>query len=86
MSNADGSPVPQRSGVGVAFDCPCGCASRCYIGFSNPIDGGPPLRTDVPRWDRTGDTIETLTLHPSIQRIGGCAWHGFIKEGNAVQA
>ena len=79
----NGAPVAERHGVGISFDCPCGCDSRGFIGFANPLDGGPPYD---PRpnalWQRTGDTFDTLTLSPSIQRhkVGdhGCEWHGYI--------
>lgn len=86
VSNADGSPVPERHGVGLSFDCPCGCGTRGYIDFENPLDGGPPhdTRPSLPRWQRTGETLETLTLTPSIlrsQERGGCGWHGFITNG-----
>jgi hypothetical protein len=42
------------------------------VRFSNPLDGGPP-HDDRPRalWQREGDAFETLTLGPSIQRVGG---------------
>jgi hypothetical protein len=75
----NGQPVPRRDGVGVAFDCPCGkCDSRAYIPFSNPLDGGPPHDPGHTTWERTGETFETLITRPSIQRVGGCNWHGFI--------
>ena len=74
----DMKPVPPRHGVGVTFDCPCGCADRCYIPFENPLDGGLMLQDEKHSWDRVGDTFETLRLSPSIQRVGGCAWHGFV--------
>lgn len=84
VSNADGSPVPQRTGVGMTFDCPCGCPDRAYVAFANPLDGGPPhISPDQPTWQRTGETFEALTLTPSIQRVGGCQWHGFITNGEA---
>lgn len=71
----------ERVGLGVTFDCPCGCGDKIGVPFENPVDGGPP---EHPRgWQRTGDTIETLTLTPSIQRIGDCAWHGWITNGEA---
>ena len=77
----DGTPVPRREGIGLIFDCPCGCASRCHVPFSNPIDGGPDAsgRPDG-GWLRAGDTFETLRLSPSILRShpGSCGWHGFI--------
>lgn len=89
ISKLDGSPVPKRDGVGVEFDCPCGCAFRLYIPFVNPIDG--QRQYDYKGWQRTGETFETLTLTPSIQRVahpGGaqCNWHGWITHGDIVNA
>lgn len=85
----DGNPVPERHGVGIAFDCPCGCGTHGYVPFSNPLDGGPPChgRSDD-AWQRTGDTFETLTLTPSIQRADpdGCRWHGFFTNGEVITA
>jgi hypothetical protein len=91
VSNADGSPAEERSGVAVAFDCPCGCEERVCIPFANPLDGKPlPGHMESPGfrqgWQRTGETLETLTLAPSIARVGGCAWHGFIRDGGIVNA
>lgn len=86
VSGRAGQPVPRREGVGVSFACPCGCGTRCAIEFVNPLDGGPPTRTDNHTWKRTGETFETLTLEPSIQRVGGCAWHGHIRQGAIVGA
>jgi hypothetical protein len=82
ISDRDGNPVPKREGIGVAFDCPCGCGSPCFIPFSNPLDGGPPVHEAT--WTRTGETFETLTLTPSIKRVDGCRWHGFITNGFAT--
>lgn len=75
---------------GIMFDCPClqpDCAwgGKIAIGFKNPLDGGEPLHwagKDVKPetlWQRTGDTIETLTLSPSIHCVGH--WHGWLKNG-----
>lgn len=83
ITRADGTPAPERRGVGLGFDCPCGNPDeehRCYIPFANPLDGGPAVERG---WQRTGDTFETLTLTPSIQRMDGCRWHGFITDGEA---
>lgn len=80
--NSDGTPAPERKGVGINFDCPCGCGNQCYIPFTNPLDGGPAI--DKVTWNREGDTFENMTLTPSIRRIphnGSCGWHGFIKKG-----
>lgn len=83
VSNADGSPIPERAQIGVMFECPCGCALPCFVSFKNPPDGGPRYDTRT-GWHRDGDTFETLTLSPSILRSkekGGCGWHGWIQNG-----
>lgn len=95
----DGQPVPERHGVGITFLCPCeDCTSkrtgnydddwhlRVYVGFRNPLDGGPAYDPRPgQQWERGGETFETLTLQPSIQRHrvgdGGCTWHGFVTGG-----
>ncbi len=100
--NADGSPAPARHGVGISFLCPCAKHTalrtgdldhdfhlRCFIGFANPLDGGPAYDPrPTAQWTRTGDTFETLSVTPSIQRheIGdaGCTWHGFIGSNGAA--
>lgn len=84
VTNLAGEPVPRREGCALVCDCPCGCDQRLVVPFKNPIDGGPVI--EPKGWDRTGDTFETLTLSPSIQRVGGCAWHGFIRNGEIVNA
>lgn len=81
---ATGEPVPHRTGVALSFDCPCGCAQRIGIHVNPPLDGGSPISDH--NWVRTGDDFATLTLRPSIQRVGGCEWHGFITNGEAVNA
>lgn len=85
--DADGNPIPVTLGVGVVFDCPCGNHDedhRCYVPFKNPIGPGPYVNEKG--WQRTGDTFETLTLTPSVLRIGGCGWHGFITDGEVKGA
>lgn len=84
VTSADGSPVPRREGVGVMFDCPCGCESPVFVYLQKPLDGGPPVETKAPKWDRAGDTFEDLTLSPSLQRVGGCETHGWVKNGKWV--
>lgn len=82
VTTATGDPIPVTEGVGVVFDCPCGNRDeehRCYIPFADPIGPGPHV--NVKGWQRVGDTFETLTLTPSIQRMDGCRWHGFITAG-----
>jgi hypothetical protein len=82
ITDVNGQPVPERKGVGLGFECPCGCDVRCFVPFSNPLDGGPAHGLSS-HWERTGDSIDSLTLRPSIQRMEGCKWHGFITNGEA---
>lgn len=83
----NGQPVPRRAGVMLGFDCPCGSGQRVGLYFRNPLDGGPPI--DHPAsWQRTGESFDTLTLEPSIQRAdpNGCRCHFFIRNGEIVYA
>ena len=82
-----GEPIAKTEGVGVMFDCPCGDHSeehRCYVPFRNPIGPGPMVRNTEQGWYREGETFDTLTLTPSILRVGGCGWHGFITQGKIL--
>lgn len=79
-----GEEVPRREGVGVMFDCPCGCDSPCYVPFANPLDGGPALESGHPVWQRVGETFEDLTLTPSILRMRTCDWHGYVTKGEII--
>lgn len=85
---ADGTEYPLRKGIGVMFDCPCGCENMCYVPFKNPIDGGPmDEEPHKSAWLRSGTTFETLSLSPSIHRtpaLGGCGWHGFVTNGEVT--
>lgn len=82
VMNADKTPIPKRHGIGLSFDCPCGCKeTRVYVSFENPIDGGEVYEKDRPTWKRTGDNFDNITLTPSIFRSGGCRWHGFLTNG-----
>ena len=74
-----------RKGTALATEeCPCGCGEGMCIPLRNPLDGGPPL-PEQHSWANTGNTFETLTLEPSIKRLG-CGWHGFIRNGEIVSA
>jgi len=81
--------------VGIAFTCPRHVGQglgRCsWFEFENPIGEHAPLNTN--RWKREGDTFETLTLTPSLlifergpndERIEH--WHGFIRNGEVIDA
>lgn len=93
VKDKEGNAVPYREIVGLGCDCPCGCGSAMFIPFANPPDGEPPVNLESHHWTRTGDTLETLTLTPSIQRmqwtaidgaLHGCKWHGFITNGDVT--
>lgn len=84
VRNADGSPVPRREAVGIHFDCPCGCPHPVFVPFANPADGLGPT-TPGHGWQRIGETFDSLTLTPSIQRVSPCAgWHGFVTNGEVT--
>ena len=83
VRDKDGNEVRHRPAIGLALDCPCGGGERMFVAFENPLDGGPRLEGMGAYWKRTGDTFETLTLTPSLQRRDpkGCRWHGSIENG-----
>lgn len=70
---APGSATWCEGNKAIDFVCPCGC------GVVHAI---PVCRTvKEPRcwlWD---GNVEKPTLSPSIKRIGGCGWHGFLTKG-----
>ena len=77
------------------FDCPCDkCANskkpqRLYVAFIPPIDPEGRLaetgyHAPQPAWTRTGDTIQNITLSPSIDLSKSGHWHGFITDGKVV--
>lgn len=79
--NFDMTPAPIRTGIGISFDCPCGCGERTFIRFRNPIDGGECFDPGGDTWQRFGDTFGFLTLKPSILRTCACGWHGWLTDG-----
>lgn len=88
---ADGSPAPRREGVGLMFDCPCGCGGCTFVDFANPLDGAGQHRLEARAvWQRTGETFETLTLTPSILIHSSSApdtckgWHGYLTNGELL--
>lgn len=84
FETATGSPIPRRDRTGVSLDCPCGCEHRLHVPFANPVDGRGPTWPGY-GWEREGDTFETLTLKPSIQRERPArCWHGFITNGEII--
>ena len=80
-----------RHGMAVSFECPH-CiererltgdkrVTRLAVWFDNPIDGGPPTDDAEFKWQRTGDSFDTLTLSPSVDASKVGHWHGYIENG-----
>ena len=60
------------NGVGelwIYFRCPCGCGDI----FGVPVQGPK-------RWDFNGN-MDAPTLTPSLLRLDGCGWHGYLTDG-----
>lgn len=87
--------VPVSQAQGVIFECPkCGNHS-VLVWFANPQNGlrVPDDVNPKPRWTFSGDSLETLTLTPSVDlsRIDDehpadasrCYWHGWVTNGEA---
>lgn len=78
-----------RQGIGIHFDCPGPCCAgkpekyTLLIPFENPIDGGPPDPDFKNHWKRTGESFETMTLHPSVDASHKGHWHGWVTNGEA---
>ncbi len=87
-----GNVVEGRAGMGITFLCPHCKTQPLGVWFANPIDGGPAAPDDlcrdsngnIVRWQRIGDTFETLTLVPSIDTSQHGHWHGYIRNGWAA--
>lgn len=81
---------------GIHFLCPkCFAANRgdvgthwCQVTFEGkgvPPEMGCHDNTGRPtRWNVSGSGYGDLTVTPSIQILGGCAWHGFITNGEIL--
>ena len=85
ISDMDGNQVPYRANIAILFDCPCGCDSDVCLNISNPLGGAEPLK-DGNKWERTGETFETLSLSPSFLRVSHCKYHGFVTNGEIIEA
>jgi hypothetical protein len=78
---------------GIRFDCPHCREQRLAVMFTPFIDpkgwiqkfGGEfPLPGQL-KWNRVGDTFETLSLAPSVNTEFHGHWHGFIQSGEVTQ-
>jgi hypothetical protein len=61
--------------IDLAFCCPCGCGVVSGI----RIDTGNP-RQPEPKWQWNGNE-NCPTVTPSIRKLNGCKWHGFLTDG-----
>jgi hypothetical protein len=84
--------------TGVQFLCPACRQTRIVVPFAKP-DGGPPdpsMNMHGVLWRHTGDTLDTLTLSPSVDARHTnfdddlanapveCRWHGWVTSGAAI--
>lgn len=69
----------QDSGEGLFFDCPsCGPGHRVGVYFSNPLDGGEAARWHQHTWKREGESLEKMTVEPSLEYP---CFHGWVEKG-----
>lgn len=76
---------------GLCFLCPkCFSENHGPIGTHGIICWKPhipqTIRPTPGRWPHTGTSFNDLTLTPSIQITGSCSWHGFIRNGEIINA
>lgn len=85
----------ERHGIGLSFECPCGCDQRVAVGLANPRDGGEPViltrsREGTPTWWRVtnAEDFGGTSLSPSIivWREDKIHWHGWVIEGEVTPA
>lgn len=62
----------------IVYVCPCGCGEINVL----PIHAAPDafVPKGVAGWTWDGNEAAP-TLHPSIRRMNGCRWHGYLKAG-----
>lgn len=84
--------VPFAEANGIMFLCPkCFAANKGSVGTHSVIcwfTGVSQEWSPKPgRWNASGTGLDDLTFVPpgavSVLLIGGCEWHGFVKNGDA---
>jgi hypothetical protein len=76
-SDLDGRPGAfqfEATDKGLFYTCPCGCGAEGYLGFRGQT------QPERPSWEWNGNR-EHPTLQPSIRKLSGCKWHGFLEGG-----
>ena len=95
LIDLDATWIHDESGhrVGVRFDwptCPAheGAVQVCVL-FANPPDGPAvaagssfPGENEGRRWTRDGETLDAMTLSPSVDCSRCGHWHGFVRAGD----
>ena len=64
----------------ITFMCPCGCDSLSGISITDNELAGSRIKS-VWHWD---GNLDYPTTKPSIRRLDGCKWHGYLTEGKFV--
>ena len=59
--------------TGLLMCCPCGCGVASGVQFQNSPGPGP-------KWTWNGSR-EKPSITPSIRKLNGCLWHGFLTDG-----
>ena len=64
---------------GLQIACP-NCGREYSALFKNPIGAAEPIdKGNRPHWDRTGDTLEAMSLNPSFLAFD--CYHSWIRDG-----
>ena len=71
---------------GVMFDCPKCRDHKIGVLFTAAPQGVAWDPSRGKRWTAEGTSLQDLTLSPSILLLSGCQWHGFVRNGEAVDA
>lgn len=77
--------------TGVMLNCPGeGCEHPIVLWFANPLDArippAPVIYTPHRRFYRSGDSLDTLSLTPTIRLLAEdeCGFEGYVVDGTVV--
>ena len=59
----------------ITFICPCGCGKKFQLNTDMEIE---------PLWQYRINVNGEINIHPSVQRIGGCESHFWIRDNRVV--
>lgn len=69
-----GMPEGVSPPSGIGFMCPCGCGDASWVAFEGRYEWVGP------QWKWNGSE-DKPTLTPSLKKLGGCKWHGYLTDG-----